>query len=444
VALEGTIQDFALPDIFQLIGIQRKTGVLTLTHEGDAVTIKFLKGNVVEADTASDSLESRLGSVLVRTGRITQAQLDEALEIQRNTLQRLGHVLVKRDYISPDELVDALRIQSSQVIYRLFRWREGSYHFDAVEELDYDQTHSTPISSETILMEGARMVDEWPIIERRIPNDKVILRRTEAAEELVREGTADETGPTDIGFPDGDDDLEIDLGTGHDLEPDLLGPETGDEAAADVEPGITLSSDERLVLEQVDGRRTVREIADLLTLPEFETFRTLSEMCTRRLVERVAAGQGTAETPELRRGVSRLLGWLARAAIAALVILALAKLPTNRLTPWRWMLASPATERLRMYAALSRLERIDEAVQVFYLDAGVFPDTLPLLVDYGYLDATALRDPWGRPYGFLLSPGGYQLVGHDADGERVPGLTVSRGFSEVQRLLWSRPEPDGS
>ena len=122
---EGTIEDFALPDIFQLIGIQRKTGVLTLSHEQDTVTIKFLEGQVVEADTASDSLENRLGTVLVRTGRITQAQLTEALEIQRNTLQRLGHILVKRDYISQEELVDALRIQSSQIIYRLFRWREG-------------------------------------------------------------------------------------------------------------------------------------------------------------------------------------------------------------------------------------------------------------------------------------------------------------------------------
>ena len=51
-----------------------------------------------------------------------------------------------------------------------------------IEELDYDQHHSTPISSGTILMEGARMVDEWPIIERRIPSDRIVLRKTVAAE----------------------------------------------------------------------------------------------------------------------------------------------------------------------------------------------------------------------------------------------------------------------
>ena len=30
MALEGTLKDFALPDIFQLIGLQKKTGMLYL------------------------------------------------------------------------------------------------------------------------------------------------------------------------------------------------------------------------------------------------------------------------------------------------------------------------------------------------------------------------------------------------------------------------------
>ena len=36
MALEGTIKDFGLPDIFQLIGLQRKTGILTLKNEQGA------------------------------------------------------------------------------------------------------------------------------------------------------------------------------------------------------------------------------------------------------------------------------------------------------------------------------------------------------------------------------------------------------------------------
>ena len=62
MALKGTILDFALPDIFQLIGIQRKTGLLTLQNDKDTVSLKFLEGQIVGADTSSESLEDRLGN----------------------------------------------------------------------------------------------------------------------------------------------------------------------------------------------------------------------------------------------------------------------------------------------------------------------------------------------------------------------------------------------
>ena len=53
MALEGTIKDFGLPDIFQLIGLQRKTGLLTLKHAQDQVTVFFENGMVVNADSSS-------------------------------------------------------------------------------------------------------------------------------------------------------------------------------------------------------------------------------------------------------------------------------------------------------------------------------------------------------------------------------------------------------
>ena len=437
MALQGTIQDFALPDIFQLIGMQRKTGVLTLEQEQDRVTIKFLEGHVVEADTESVSLEDRIGTVLVRTGRITQAQLDEALRIQRNTLQRLGHILVKREYVSQDELVDALQIQSSQIIFRLFRWREGSYHFDAVDELDYDHNHSTPMSSETILMEGARMVDEWPIIERRIPSDQVVLRKSAAAEELLAQDGRAAASET----PGAPDELEFDLGMDFDLP-----AESEAEQAADPEPSvaasITVSDEERQVLMLVDGKRTVREIADLLNLAEFETFRALAEMLTRSLLERVENAVATEQETTGPRWVVPLMGFAARLVLLAAAVAGLASLPDSSHAPWAVLYNTPTTERLRLYAAMARLDRIENAVRVFYLDAGSFPTELEMLVQYGYLDAVSLNDPWGRPYVLQVSSGGYQLVGQDGEGAVRPELTVSRGFSEVQRMLMETIETE--
>jgi len=186
----------------------------------------------------------------------------------------------------------------------------------------------------------------------------------------------------------------------------------------------------------------VREIADLLNLAEFETFRALSEMVTRSLLERVETAVATEQAATGPRWVALLVGFVARVVLLAAAVAGLASLPDSRLTPWAVLSDTPTTERLRLYAAMARLDRIENAVRVFYLDAGAFPTELDMLVQYGYLDASSLSDPWGRPYVLQVSNGGYQLVGQDAEGAIRPELTVSRGFSEVQRMLLESVETE--
>src|SRR5262249_7159464 len=99
MALEGTIKDFGLPDIFQLIGLQRKTGLLTLTHATTKSTAPSKTGMVSTAAPSSKRLEDRLGNVLVKQGKLSRERLEEALSTQKQTLQRLGHVLTTQSYI---------------------------------------------------------------------------------------------------------------------------------------------------------------------------------------------------------------------------------------------------------------------------------------------------------------------------------------------------------
>jgi len=64
VGLEGTLRVFSLTDIFQMLGLQRKTGVLTVEGEDDTITISFLGGQVVAAESEARRLENRLGNLL--------------------------------------------------------------------------------------------------------------------------------------------------------------------------------------------------------------------------------------------------------------------------------------------------------------------------------------------------------------------------------------------
>src|SRR2546428_1768481 len=119
MALKGTLKDFSLADIFQLIGIQKKTGVLTLKNDKEVVTVSFVDGSVVSADALHRRLEDRIGTVLVKSGRISDGQLQGALRIQKNTLKRMGNLLVENRVIRPHALLEALQVQISQIVYQL-------------------------------------------------------------------------------------------------------------------------------------------------------------------------------------------------------------------------------------------------------------------------------------------------------------------------------------
>src|SRR5436190_714442 len=275
MALEGTLRDFSLADIFQLIGLQRKTGVLTLRGKDDTVTVTFLDGKVVAADSLNRRLETRLGSVLMKSGMLTQDQLNRALDIQKETLQRLGYVLTHYGIISADALKQAIQLQILQIVYRLFRWKDGDYHFSQETTIEYDRDNIVPISAETILMEGARMIDEWPIIEKRIRSYDMVFRRKAMTQEIVVVG-ADEADEIDFDEP-------------------ATPAKKKKSAAADK---IRISEEEKQIYDLVNGKNTVGDIVEMSRVSEFDTNKGLYELLTRDLIEEVRSSTTAAAAVE--------------------------------------------------------------------------------------------------------------------------------------------------
>ncbi len=302
MALEGTLRDFSLADIFQLIGLQRKTGVLTLRSPEDVVSISFLEGRVVGADSLNKRLEDRLGQVLLKTGAISPDELEKALKVQMETLERLGHILIRHDVISRDELRHAIEQQILQIIYRVFRWQDGDYHFSQETSIDYDHELVTPLGAESILMEGARMLDEWPIIEKRIPHRGIVFVPAPAARSV--EVTADEE--------------LVELG---EFEFDLEDPP----APAPVAGRVRVSAMEREVLDLLDGRSSVDDVIKKSPASEFETCKALYALLSRALIreasrEELAEARLRAEAPAtLAPSQATRLPWLAIALVPLLV-----------------------------------------------------------------------------------------------------------------------------
>jgi hypothetical protein len=408
MALEGTLRDFSLADIFQLIGLQRKTGVLTLRGKDDTVTVTFLDGKVVGGDSLNRRLENRLGTVLIRTGTLSQDQLNRALEIQKETLQRLGFILTHYGIISPESLKHAIQLQILQIVYRLFRWKDGDYHFSQETTIEYDRDNVVPITAESILMEGARMIDEWPIIEKRIRSYDMVFRKKLSDQEIVVVGA--------------DDADEVEFNAEESSTRKRRG-NVGDK--------IRISQEEKAIYDLVDGTMTVADMVEMSGLSEFDTNKGLYELLTRDLIEEIRGRSATAvieqTTPLDETEVAETPVPLPLVIILTLIAIASVitsvRNPMNGFRPFTRPLS--AISETRKAISFQRIELIGQAIDRYNVVNARLPERLDELSP-NFISSSLLSDPWGNAYKYIPRPERYLVIGFAPDGKVDTDLFLSR------------------
>ncbi len=105
MAIEGPLKELGIHDVFQLLDLSRKTGVLTVTStlRHNKGTVYFDNGAVVYA--AIQSNPHPLGELLLRAGKITEADLHRARDMQQQgDKRRLGEILIDIGAASQREL----------------------------------------------------------------------------------------------------------------------------------------------------------------------------------------------------------------------------------------------------------------------------------------------------------------------------------------------------
>ncbi|TMA18218.1 MAG: DUF4388 domain-containing protein, partial [Deltaproteobacteria bacterium] len=112
MALSGTLKDFGIADILQLIGHQTKTGRLMLKTGNDEVEVYFIDGKVVFASEKARDSKDLLGSLLLRAELLNKEQLDDALSMQQRTLKRLGDILLESAVVTRPQLAQMMRLQT--------------------------------------------------------------------------------------------------------------------------------------------------------------------------------------------------------------------------------------------------------------------------------------------------------------------------------------------
>ncbi len=395
MALRGTLKDYGIADILQLIGHQGKGGVLTVKNGDQTAQIFFADGNVARAELSSRAKRELIGSMLLRAEVVSEEQLNRALEQHKRSGKRIGQVLIESGIIDRKALGAFARLQTTETIYRLFVWNSGSYEFepkDVTADPDID-----PIRTETLLMEGFRQLDEWPRIRRAISGYGVVFERIDDLDALLA------AAPVQDDSGDGFGDFDLDDSP---KSPRLK----------------NIGKNERAIFQLITPERDVQKLTDLSRLGEFETCRALLNLIDANIVVAKQAQTKRAPSAEALVGAinaaPRWRIWPVVAPIAlvaglggGLVLGGIKASEANLIVaPWArapWGLADTS---LQSEIGIGHTQRIMHALAIHKLRTGEYPEKLASLVEAQLLTTRDLSFPWQDEYHYERRGPGYVLV----------------------------------
>ncbi len=174
MAIEGPLEELSIQDVLQLLDLARKTGVLTVRSDrlNDESIVHFHNGAVLFAVRRRSSRQ--LGQLLLRAGKLTDRELERALELQRqDPSRRLADVLVEMGSVSVDDIHQQIRFQIEETIFDVMSWEQGYFRFEDRPEIGHQRV-GVRVRVDSLLMEGARRIDEWTRLESKVPNEEAV------------------------------------------------------------------------------------------------------------------------------------------------------------------------------------------------------------------------------------------------------------------------------
>lgn len=341
MALKGSLEDFGLADILQLIHFQRKSGVLTLEGKRDKVRLFFVDGNIIGAISQRRQEENRLGKVLLKRGLLNEEDLQKALEEQRKTGMKLGGILLKKGFVDKKHIKEVLTGQVAETVVQIFSWDKGIYEFSpqaiALDSVG-DKEVSITLDTQHLLMEGLRIIDEWSLLEGKLTLDTVFVKKAKDISDLTDE--------------------------------------------------------EREIVSFVDGENDLSTIIDVSGEDGFVIAKTLFSLMEKGVVEPKEAAPVAEAPPEeakkLKKEIKKAaISYASLSVVAIVVAIAISILLSF------FSVFMTRDNTLKRFMAAETVEDLRFKLEAYRFEYGVYPETVDVI--------SKKLDPWGRLY--IYKPG---------------------------------------
>ena len=368
-ALHGKLQDFGIAEVFQLIGQQRKTGVLDVTRNKETLRLAFDEGCVVWGRPVGAKEDGAIGDRLVRCGLITQERLEQLRAEAEVSARPVSQMAVDVGDIRAEDATAIEDLVTNDTVFVVLRWTDGSFDFSA-QSVRHDRPKDKLLHAEQILMDGLRMVDEWQTFADLVPDGGTVFERKQPIA-LYQRGLSGEAKTR----------------------------------APSVEKVFAL----------VDGRLTAQRIIDLSRLGLFDATRALAELhhhdiiapLSKRQAARARRRSGeSARRPVVESVRGPLAAAFPIALLAGLVSLILNQAPPDPGTVVFPIERAPLAEARQVFES-RRLEHVLEAERLL---SGSWPQSLEGPDPTGLLGGSDLTPRGAAPYYYARRGDGMILL----------------------------------
>lgn len=166
--MQGKITDFGVPEIFQLIASQKKSGSLQIRGTEKEAIFLFSDGLIVDVQPDRRHPSGMLGTMLVDGGLITAEQLQKMLSGKERGGKKLGEALVEKGMISGEALARYLTLQIKESLFEILMLKEGEYAFESFA-VHTPSWMTMPVRADVLMMEGMQYLDEYPLFREKFP-----------------------------------------------------------------------------------------------------------------------------------------------------------------------------------------------------------------------------------------------------------------------------------
>ena len=227
--LEGSLDAFSLPDVFQLLSFTKKTGGLHLSNDGCDGVVFFTAGQITGA--SADTSRQPLARRLIGSGAVDDGSLGAAVQRARDD-KDIGVVkaLLEANAVEAELLRQAVSDQSVDAVFDLLQWQTGEFAF-VMDEVNPDDV-GVSVQTETVIADADARRVSWETVSQVVPSPTAILSMP-------------------VVLPD---DPEV-------------------------------SRDEWALLALIDGRRSVNDLVDLTGCGRYAVVSTLAGLVSRSLLE---------------------------------------------------------------------------------------------------------------------------------------------------------------